>query len=100
QLSSRGGDDDLYRPGWRASRLLAALDLDVAAVGAASSRPLLAYCIDWTEQRHHLAGALGAAIATRMFERGWIERASTRRAVRLTDVGRGRLDRLQLLATA
>jgi DNA-binding transcriptional ArsR family regulator len=95
QLSSRGGDD-LYRPGRRSSRLLVALDVDVAAVAAASRRPLLAFCVDWTEQRHHLAGALGAAIATRMFECGWIERAPTPRAVRLTDVGRQGLDRLQL----
>jgi DNA-binding transcriptional ArsR family regulator len=99
QLSSRGGDG-LYSPGRGASRLLVALDLDLAAIAAASRRPLLAFCVDWTEQRHHLAGALGAAIATRMLERGWIERAPTWRAVRLTDDGRRRLERLRLAATA
>jgi hypothetical protein len=43
---------------------------------------------DWSEQHHHLAGALGAALAQRMVQRGWIERSPTSRAVRLTDAGR------------
>jgi hypothetical protein len=28
---------------------------------------LIRYCVDWTEQRHHLAGSLGAALAARLF---------------------------------
>src|SRR5438552_4854269 len=31
-------------------------------------------CLDWSERRTHLAGALGAALATRSFELGWITR--------------------------
>jgi hypothetical protein len=50
--------------------------------------PLIRYCVDWSEQRHHLAGALGAALATRLFELGWVRRARTGRAVRITDDGR------------
>jgi DNA-binding transcriptional ArsR family regulator len=51
-------------------------------------RPLIRYCVDWSEQRHHLAGALGAAIAQRTLELGWITRARQGRAVRVTDAGR------------
>ncbi|HWE33092.1 MAG TPA: winged helix-turn-helix domain-containing protein [Solirubrobacteraceae bacterium] len=51
-------------------------------------RPLVRYCVDWSEQRHHLAGALGAALAERMFELRWIRRADRSRAVHLTDAGR------------
>jgi DNA-binding transcriptional ArsR family regulator len=51
-------------------------------------RALIRYCVDWSEQRHHLAGSLGAAITTRMFELGWIDRARSGRAVRVTDRGR------------
>ncbi len=54
-------------------------------------RPLVRYCVDWSEQRHHLAGALGAAIADRMFELRWIRRADRSRAVHLTDAGRAGL---------
>jgi len=51
-------------------------------------RPLIRYCVDWSEQRHHLAGALGAAIAQRTLELGWVTRARTGRAVHVTPVGR------------
>jgi DNA-binding transcriptional ArsR family regulator len=51
-------------------------------------RPLIRYCVDWSEQRHHLAGALGAAIAQRTLDLGWITRAKTGRAVRVTPAGR------------
>jgi DNA-binding transcriptional ArsR family regulator len=55
---------------------------------ARGRRPLTRACLDWTERRHHLAGALGAALATSFLERGWIERRPGSRAVRLADSGR------------
>jgi DNA-binding transcriptional ArsR family regulator len=45
------------------------------------------YCVDWTEQRHHLSGAVGRALARRLFELQWIERLPQPRAVRLTIAG-------------
>jgi hypothetical protein len=63
------------------------LGVDVDAV-AAGRRPLLKFCLDWSEQRHHLAGALGAAVATRFGEAGWVQRrGKTHRALRLTPDG-------------
>jgi DNA-binding transcriptional ArsR family regulator len=44
-------------------------------------------CLDWTERRPHLAGAAGAALLTRLFDLGWIERIGSGRAVRVTTVG-------------
>jgi hypothetical protein len=41
-----------------------------------------------TEQAHHLAGALGAALTGRLFELNWLRRIPVNRAVRLTDTGR------------
>jgi hypothetical protein len=32
----------------------------------AGPRPPIRYCVDWSEQAHHLSGALGAALAARM----------------------------------
>jgi hypothetical protein len=43
--------------------------------------------VDWSEQRHHLAGALGAALAECLFEMRWIRRAKTTRAVHITVQG-------------
>jgi len=48
---------------------------------------VIRYCVDWSEQRHHLAGGLGAALAGRMFELGWVSRARRGRALRITQEG-------------
>jgi DNA-binding transcriptional ArsR family regulator len=57
----------------------------------AGRRPLTRVCVDWSERRPHVAGALGAAFATRLFERRWIERRPGVRAVAVTDAGRSGL---------
>jgi DNA-binding transcriptional ArsR family regulator len=44
-------------------------------------------CMDWTQRRHHLNGALAAAITGRMFALGWIERGTRRRSVIVTEIG-------------
>ena len=48
-------------------------------------------CLDWTEQRNHLAGTLGRALLTHLFELGWISRDARTRAVRVTEAGRANL---------
>lgn len=44
--------------------------------------------IDWSERKHHVAGAFGAALAGRLFELQWLERRPASRAVRLTMDGK------------
>ncbi len=56
-------------------------------------RPLVRYCIDWTEQRHHLAGGLGRAVLDRFLSAGWLRRAPQHRALIVTDAGRAALAR-------
>jgi DNA-binding transcriptional ArsR family regulator len=67
-----------------------AIDLDALALGR---RALLRTCLDWTERREHVGGALGAAIAASGFERRWFERVGGSRALRVTDRGRHDLTR-------
>ena len=83
RLSSRGGDSPyrLRSPGG----LLGALGVVPAAIEG--RRPLLGFCVDWSEQRHHLAGGLGAAIATALVDQGWIERAEASRVVHVLPAG-------------
>ncbi len=45
-------------------------------------------CLDWTEQRHHLAGPLGRALLARFLELGWLSPSPKGRALRLTEAGR------------
>ena len=54
----------------------------------AGPRSPIRYCIDWSEQDHHLSGALGAALAARLFELKWVARLPRTRAVLVTDEGR------------
>jgi len=51
-------------------------------------------CLDWSERRPHLAGFLGAALATTAFEQGWIERLRDTRAVAVTPSGETAMSRL------
>jgi DNA-binding transcriptional ArsR family regulator len=65
------------------------IDLDELQGGRSprSNRILCRPCLDWSERRSHLAGALGAAICTRSFGQGWIRRIDGTRAVRITPKG-------------
>jgi DNA-binding transcriptional ArsR family regulator len=53
-----------------------------------SRRPLVRYCVDWTEQRHHLSGALGRSVLDRFLSARWVKRVPRGRALILTDHGR------------
>jgi DNA-binding transcriptional ArsR family regulator len=44
-------------------------------------------CLDWSERRPHLAGALGTALAERCFELGWIARLRYSRALKISAKG-------------
>ena len=79
-------------------RWLADLGVDVDDLDR-QRRPLLRTCIDWTERRPHLAGAVGAAVCTRFTDEGWVERG-TSRTVRVTDSGSRALRRLLGLTPA
>jgi DNA-binding transcriptional ArsR family regulator len=91
-FDARRGRDPMSGPGWDVSytltgsgrALLAGLGIDCSAAGR---RPFVRYCVDWSEQRHHLAGALGSRVLIRFDERRWIERRSGSRAVSLTAAG-------------
>jgi DNA-binding transcriptional ArsR family regulator len=63
-----------------------------AAIGvtppARARRAYAIRCLDWSERRPHLAGALGAAVADAMLARGWVARVKGSRALLVTDAGR------------
>jgi DNA-binding transcriptional ArsR family regulator len=70
-------------------RRLAHLDVDVGALRR-ERRPLCRSCIDWSERRPHLAGAVGAGLASNCFAAAWVERVQQGRGVRVTPRGRER----------
>ena len=50
-------------------------------------------CIDWSERRAHLAGAVGAALANRLMELRWIARKRDTRALSITPIGWSNIER-------
>ena len=62
-------------------------------VPTGTRRPSVRACLDWTERRPHLAGAVGAALCRHAFDAGWIIRIGTTRAVNVTPLGRRALRR-------
>jgi DNA-binding transcriptional ArsR family regulator len=73
-------------------RRLEAFGVDVGALET-RRRTLIRPCLDWTERRPHLAGALGASLAERIVELGWVERLPQTRALRITAAGARELRR-------
>lgn len=68
------------------TRALEALDIDVDDLR--HSRRRFAYgCLDWSERRAHLGGAVGAELLRIALARRWIARARDSRALRVTPTG-------------
>jgi DNA-binding transcriptional ArsR family regulator len=82
RLSAPGRDVD-YRLTTAGARRLSAIGVDAPRPGTG-----LRYCVDWTEQAHHLAGPLGRALAARLVELRWLRRAERSRALHITPAGR------------
>ena len=84
----RPAGDGIYRLMPAAdSFFLDELGIDLNALRA-NERPLARSCNDWTEQRPHLAGALGAAMLTTFMGRGWFKPVRPHRALEMTALGR------------
>jgi DNA-binding transcriptional ArsR family regulator len=57
-------------------------------------------CMDWSERKYHLAGSLGAALLSRVFDLGWAKRERNSRVVRFTGHGERRFQALIRAAPA
>jgi DNA-binding transcriptional ArsR family regulator len=67
--------------------------IDLQATGR-GRRTFCRPCLDWSERRFHLAGAVGAALAARCFDLNWLTRMRDTRAVVVTPNGRRGFDDL------
>lgn len=77
----------------RGNRFFASLGVDVE--GARQTRRHFArQCLDWSERRPHLAGALGAALRDAFLAKDWVAMRPATRALRVTDGGRSALKSL------
>jgi DNA-binding transcriptional ArsR family regulator len=96
-LLSRGAVGEPHEPkalveiGPEGEAVFGELGIDLEEVRR--ERRLFAYaCLDWTERKPHLGGALGAALWAKFVERGWVLKKSGTREVIVTDKGKANLE--------
>jgi DNA-binding transcriptional ArsR family regulator len=78
-------DGGMVTPG--GEEFLQGFGIDIQAIGH-GRRAFCRPCLDWSERRPHLAGTVGAALAGRCFQLGWITRVRDTRAVQVPASGR------------
>ena len=76
-LAWRGGAFQLTRKG---RDFLSGRGIELSGLESLK-RPLCRSCMDWSERRPHLGGALGAAILAHVVSEGWAVRGQGQRAV-------------------
>jgi DNA-binding transcriptional ArsR family regulator len=82
-----------YELGRNGGEFFGKLGVDVEAVRR-GRRAFARRCLDWTERKPHLAGALGAAMFARLVELSWVARKKDSRVVRVTHLGEKRIAEL------
>jgi DNA-binding transcriptional ArsR family regulator len=82
-LTRRGDSLQVTREG---QGFFANSGIDLAALGS-GRRPLCRPCLDWSERRSHLGGALGAVVFDHIVARGWAVREAATRIVRFSTAG-------------
>lgn len=70
------GEDELELTA-KGRRSMQAFGIDVAALGK-GRRPLCRTCLDWSERRNHLGGALSAALLEQFLALQWLKHGSGR----------------------
>jgi DNA-binding transcriptional ArsR family regulator len=81
---------DTYQLSPAGARAFTALGIDLDAARALRRRFAFG-CLDWTERRYHLGGALGAALLQLARRRRWVVPELDSRALRVTRLGRREL---------
>jgi len=82
--------DNSYQVTPKGNKMLASLGVDVDQTRALRRRFAFG-CVDWSERRFHLGGALGAALLQVALKNKWVTRELDSRAVSLTSLGRKEL---------
>jgi DNA-binding transcriptional ArsR family regulator len=85
-----GAHDDGYPLTHTGEQRLSALGIGIDNLRR-QRRTLTRPCLDWTQRRPHLAGSVGAALATRLLELDWIRHRPDTRALTITQTGHRQL---------
>jgi DNA-binding transcriptional ArsR family regulator len=86
-LSRPANENDAYELTAEGAKAVDALGIDVEETRKLRRRFAYA-CLDWSERRPHIGGALGAALLKLAIKRKWVAQDLDSRAIRVTNVGR------------
>lgn len=86
-LSEASGSRDGYELTSDGAEALGGLGIDVESTRAVRRRFAFA-CVDWSERRPHIGGALGAALLKVALKRRWVIQELDSRALEATSLGR------------
>lgn len=78
-------DQDNFLVTHKGEKFFYEFDIDLQALRQ-KRRAFARKCLDWSERRYHLAGALGNAVLVRLLEQHWVEKLPAR-AVKITKKG-------------
>ena len=85
-----GKSEGAYDISDKGGRALSALGIDVIA--ARAQRRRFAFpCLDWSERRSHLGGAIGAALLQFALKKKWLSQHLDSRALQITSLGKREL---------
>ncbi|MGA8220371.1 MAG: helix-turn-helix transcriptional regulator [Candidatus Acidiferrales bacterium] len=82
----RARSERIYELGVQGKSWLTNLGVNIKPLQR-SRRSFARQCLDWTERKPHIAGALGAALLSRLLAMGWFARLPKTRALRITHRG-------------
>jgi len=85
-ISKLQRDDARYEMTPAGARALATLGIELADVNR-SRRRIACACLDWSERRPHLGGAIGAALLQSALQHQWVRKDLDSRVLRLTKRG-------------
>ncbi|KPD10048.1 ArsR family transcriptional regulator [Aneurinibacillus migulanus] len=80
-------ENDEYAVTEKGEKFFTAFQIDLKKIRS-KRRSFSHKCLDWSERRHHLAGALGNALLERLLELNWIQRLPKTRAIKITPNGK------------
>ena len=89
-LRATGDGEDAYELTAEGVKALEALGLDIEEMRKLRRRFAYA-CLDWSERRPHIGGALGSALLQAALKRKWVTRDLDSRAIHITNTGRREL---------
>jgi DNA-binding transcriptional ArsR family regulator len=91
-LTASSQEDGAYDITAKGAKALESLGIDLAA--ARTTRRRFAYaCLDWSERRPHIGGAVGAALLQLLLHKRWVSQHADSRAISITSLGNRELQR-------